>query len=113
MHHFSEAGLARPQQTVQAAMLFRAYATHIARACLDATPAEVIIAVVTPDLAFGGVWMLPLGELHAQVPALEAGGWSLIFAPQTGLHEVTTRCDQIARLARARGAALDRWAARH
>jgi len=109
----SDAALGRARDTIQASLVLRRQAPAIASACLDATPNEVVVAVVGSDLRFGGVWTVPAGDLRDCVRAEENAGWSLVFAPQTTLTSVEKRCEQWRGLAATRLTVMQRWRHRH
>lgn len=110
---FSRAASDRPKQTIHAAELLHDNADAIAYACSEASEDEVVVAVITVDMAFGGIWTIPRGDIRDRVPALEAGGWSLILSPDTGREEVEERALGLARLAFKRWEALRRYASKH
>ena len=114
MHTFSREAMERPYRTLEATKILREKAESIARITANAQANEVVVAVIRGDLSFGGIWTLAREELMKQVPIVdEAGGWSLIFSPNTQVARVEERCDELARLAQRRGEAMRRWAARH
>lgn len=82
------------------------------RACADASPNELILAAVNPDLTFAGVWTIPGGHLGASVEDRDERGWSLLFSPRASAEEIVARCRTRARLASLRRAALRRLADR-
>src|SRR5579863_3047930 len=86
----------------------------IERATKDARADEVIVAVVQPDLSFGGVWTLAREDLSVQIFVVEdEGGWSLLFSPNTSLAQIEKRCDELAGIARRRGEVMERYVSRH
>ncbi|HZT41089.1 MAG TPA: hypothetical protein VFA07_02810 [Chthonomonadaceae bacterium] len=99
---FSEGALKRPQQTIQATNVLKEKAGEIARLCAGAEEREIVVAVVNPDIVFGGAWTIPVEHLHERVSLLPAGGWSLTFAPQTSIEQIQARCASISELARKR-----------
>ena len=104
----SQAALERPQRTVEAMAVLGGQARVIARACADAGDGELILAVVNPDLTFGGVWTIPVEQLSALATPDEAGGWSLLFSPGTSVEEIVARCRMRAHLAAQRRATMRR-----
>lgn len=114
MHMFSKEAMERPFRTIEATKVLREKAAVIERATNDARIDEVIVAVVRPDLSFGGVWTLAREDMSRQVLIVEdEGGWSLLFAPNTSIAQVEQRCDELAGIARRRGEIMQRWASRH
>jgi hypothetical protein len=108
----SRASLERPGQTVRAMAVLGDHAEAVARACADASPNELILAAVNPDLTFAGVWTIPSGHLGASVEDHDERGWLLLFSPRASAEEVVARCRTRARLASLRWVALQRLADR-
>ena len=114
MHMFSREARERPLRTVEATEVLRAKAAAIERVTMDARSDEVIVAVVQPDLSFGGVWTLAREDLTVQIFVVEdEGGWSLLFSPNTSLAQIEKRCDELAGIARRRGEIMERYVSRH
>ena len=114
MYMFSREARERPFRTVEATEVLRAKAAVIERATKDARADEVIVAVVQPDLSFGGVWTLAREDLSVQIFVVEdEGGWSLLFSPNTSLTQIEKRCDELAGIARRRGEIMERYVSRH
>lgn len=114
MHPFSREAIERPYRTIEATEVLREKATIIERATQNARTDEVIIAVVQPDLSFGGVWTLARENLTGQIFIVEdEGGWSLIFSPNTSLAQIEKRCDELAGIARRKGEVMQRWMRLH
>lgn len=103
----------RPNQTIHAAGIFHDNARAIALACSAAREDELVVAAVTHDHAFRGIWTIPKGNLRDHVTDVDDGGWTLVFAPGTPLDTVEERCLKLARLAFARWETMRRWASRH
>lgn len=113
MHIFSQDAFERPYRTLRAGCLVREQAAAISRAARDARPDETVVAVVEPDLSYGGAWILARQQLGEQLPLLEAaGGWSFTFAPGSTQAQVEQRCFQLVRAAYTRLAAMERRAER-
>ena len=114
MPRFSREDRERPFQTIEATKVLREKAEVIQRATNDARTDEVIVAVVRPDLSFGGVWTLAREDMTRQVFVVEdEGGWSLLFSPNTSLAQIKKRCDELAGIARRRGEVMQRWIRLH
>jgi hypothetical protein len=92
----------RSRMSVQAAEVFGDNALVIAGACAEAGRGEVIVAHVRPDLAFGGVALIKLGQLREHILGLDRGSWPLVFSPGVDLQSIEGRCGQMRRLAEAR-----------
>jgi hypothetical protein len=103
----------RPNQTIHAAAVLHDNARSIAAACADASNGEVVLAIVSQDHAFRGIWTIPRETLAEHVAAYEDGGWSLVFSPGVGIDEIEERCMKLARLAFARWEAIRRWSSKH
>ncbi len=112
-NHVSPSALDRTKQTIHAAELFHGQARAIAMACTDADSDEIIVAAVTPDLAFEGIWTIRRDCLREHVVALDDGGWSMTFAPGLKIDEIEERCLRLARLSFARWEAMMRWTSRN
>lgn len=104
---------ASPRRTIHAAEILHDNARSIAAVCHEAEADELIVAVVTRDMAFSGVWTVPAAELAQRLPEVSNGGWSMVFSPLTTADEVEDRAVKVARLAFARWEALRRWSSRH
>ncbi|HEU0003422.1 MAG TPA: hypothetical protein VFQ36_21120 [Ktedonobacteraceae bacterium] len=114
MRTFSKEARERPYRTIEATKVLREKAEIIERATNDARADEIIVAVVRPDLSFGGVWTLARADLSRQIFIVEdEGGWSLLFSPRTSLTQIEGRCDELARIAQKKGEVMQRWANRH
>ncbi len=98
----------RAGRSIQAAEVFRANMQVIEQACAVAAEGQMVVAVVRADLAFGGVWTVPLDELRDRVLQLEESGWSLVFSPQATAEDIEERCARMAWLAQARLEAIQR-----
>ncbi len=99
---WSQEALDRPKRTIEATKLLSSRAPDIARLCEHAQPNDIVVAVINPDIVFGGAWTIPIEHLHERVSRLPAGGWSFTFSPQTTDEQIQARCRQLARLAQRR-----------
>ena len=114
MHRFSEEALNRPQRTIQAAKILREKAEAIVHVTGNATEDEVVIAIISSDLTFGGLWTLSRDGMSSQIAIIEEkGGWSFTFSPHTTREQVDERCDELIGLASRRWDAMQRWLKRH
>ena len=114
MHRFSREAIERPARTLQAVEVLREKAGAIVRATADAREDEIVVAVVQPDLGFGGVWTLAREDFVKQVLVVEEeGGWSFTFSANTSDDQVEERCSELTGIVRKRGEAMQRWASRH
>ncbi len=114
MHRFSREAIERPARTLQAVEVLREKAGAIVRATADAREDEIVVAVVQPDLGFGGVWTLAREDFVKQVLVVEEqGGWSFTFSANTSVDQVEERCSELAGIARKRGEVMQRWVSRH
>ncbi len=99
----------RAERTMQAASVLRENANVIAIQCEYAQADQVVLAVVTPELAFGSAEIIPLAELGEYVRSLRMGIWYLVFSPRTTVASIQKRCDKMKSLAAQRLAAMRRW----
>lgn len=114
MHRFSKEARERPYRTIEATKVLREKAEIIERVTNDARADEVIVAVVRPDLSFGGVWTLAREDMTRQIFVVEdEGGWSLLFSPNTSIAQVEERCNELAMIAQKRGEVMQKWISRH
>jgi 7-keto-8-aminopelargonate synthetase-like enzyme len=115
MHAFSPDAFERPYHALHAVCLLREHGEGISRASRDArSDDEMVVAVVEPDLTFGGAWIITRQHLIEHLPLLEgAGGWSFTFAPQSTVAQVERRCFQLIRVVYERLEAMERRAERH
>ena len=99
----------RPKQTIHAAEIFHDNARNIASVCSDIPADHVALAVVDRDMAFAGVWVVPLSNLTVEVPRLAGDGWSIVVSPGTDTADIEDRALRLARLAFRRWEAMRRW----
>ncbi len=111
--HVSPAALDRTKQTIHAAELFHGQAKSIAMACREAAPDELVVAAVSPDMVFRGIWTISRDQLSNHILGLEDGGWSMTFSPGLAVAEIEERCLRLARISFARWEAMMRWSSRH
>jgi hypothetical protein len=114
MHSFSQEAIERPYRTLEAARVLRGKADVIEHATANAHEDEIVVAVIHGDLSFGGVWTLAREDMARQVLLVEdEGGWSLLFSPNSTVTHVEERCDELARIATKRAAAMQNWLRRN
>jgi hypothetical protein len=102
----------RSLQTIHAAELFHGQALAIATACAEAGPEEIVVAAVTEDMGFAGIWTIAKQSLLRHVEGLD-GGWSMTFSAGTTVEDVEERALQLARLSFAKWEAMRKWESRH
>lgn len=107
------AALDRTKQTIHAAELFHGQARSIAAACMEAGSNELVVAAVSPDMVFRGIWTIARDQLSDHVLGLDDGGWSMSFSPGLDVREIEERCLRLARISFARWEAMMRWSSRH
>lgn len=106
----SSQALERPLRTIHAAEVFHLHARAIAQTCAEASTTETVVAVVTPDFIFNGLWVFPSGDLARRVPEVEyAEGWTLLFSAGADVAEVQERSVRLARCSFKRWEELRRW----
>ncbi len=103
----------RPIQTIHAAAVFHDHALAITAACANATKDELVVAAVSHDHAFRGVWTVPKSGLTELVSDLDDGGWVLVFSATAMLGDIEERSLKLARTAFARYEAIRRWVSAH
>lgn len=113
MHTFTPEAFDRCYRTLGAGCVLREHAEAISHVTDGARDDELVVAVVEPDLTFGGAWIIARQRLVEQGPLLEAeGGWSFTFGPHTARADVERRCLQFVRIAYRRLEAMERRAER-
>ena len=91
-----------------AAGVFADHAEVIVAALPDLPDGHVLVAVVDADHAFAGTHHVASDDIVVRVPELEAGGWAMVFSPETELADVRRRTDEMATLAARRREMIDR-----
>jgi hypothetical protein len=102
----------RARQSIEVAGVFKDNAPAIARACAEAAPSEIVVAVADPAARFDGVFICPLSRLYDTVMGQEPGAWTLVFSPGDTIPEIELRCHKMARYAEARYKLASRIASR-
>jgi len=111
MSAFSPDALARPARAIQAYGILRTHASEIGLATSKASRDESVVVIVTGDLSFAGIWILPRSELTTQLSEIEdEQGWTLLFEPYVAVAEIEDHCLTLARLSFKRWEALQRYA---
>ncbi len=103
----------RSIQTIHAAAVFHDQVFAITTACANATEAELVLAAVSQDHAFRGIWTIPRSDLTALATDLEDGGWTIVFSPGADAADIEDRCLKLASTAFDRWKAIRRWVSAH
>ena len=74
----------------------------------DVPETHVLVALVDTGHEFTGTHHVDKAELVQRVPELEGEGWAMVFSPGTTVDDVQRRSAEMADIARARIAAIDR-----
>lgn len=115
MADLSPEARARAGRTIEVAAVFAEHAEVIV-AALPGTPAgHVLVAVVDETHRFTGTHHVDKQNLVERVPQLEAdagGGWAMVFTPGASVEDVRRRTGEMAEIADARIAVIDRILAR-
>ncbi len=103
----------RAQHTILVSEVFGAHADEIALAVAGVAEGRVLVAVVDRTHAFTGTHHVDKDELVERVPELEGSdGWAMVFSPGADAEHVRRRAAEMAAIAEARIAAIDRILAR-
>lgn len=98
---------------MQAADVLHANAGAIAAQCAHAAAEQIVMAVVTPDLAFSSAELMALSSLREHIRSLRPGSWHMIFSPGVSTQNIRHRCEDMKSIASRRLAAMRRYAANH
>lgn len=115
MADLSPQARARAGRTIEVAAVFAEHAEVIVAALPDTPAGHVLVAVVDQTHSFTGTHHVEKANLVEQVPKLEAdagGGWAMVFTPGASVEDVRRRTGEMAEIAGARIAAIDRILAR-
>jgi L-2-hydroxyglutarate oxidase LhgO len=112
MPDLSPEAKARAARTIDVAAVFSANAETIVAQLSEVPEEHVLVAVVDAEHAYTGTEHVQRAELSQRVPQLEADGWAMVFSPGTSVADVQRRTAEMADIARARIAAIDRILAR-
>jgi hypothetical protein len=108
MPDLSPEAKARAVRTIEVAGVFASQAEVIVAALPDVPEGHVLVALVDAEHAFTGTHHVEKADLVARVPELEGDGWAMVFSPGTSVEDVRSRTAELADIARARIAAIDR-----
>jgi hypothetical protein len=112
MPDLSPEARARAGRTIEVAGVFAANADTIMAALADIPSGHVLVAVVDGDHEFTGTHHVHTEVMVERVPELEEGGWAMVFPPETTRADIERRTTDLADIARARIAAIDRITAK-
>ena len=103
----------RAQRTVVVADVIADNAEVIVAALPDLADEHVLVVVVDAQHTLSGMHQVKQSDLVMRVPELEtAGGWAMVFSPQSTVLDVRRRAQEMASIAEKRAAAIDRILAR-
>jgi len=89
----------RSRRTIRAAGVFADNAAAIVERVGDLPDDHVVVAVVTEEYEFSGTHHVARTELVERVPALEEGGWAMVFSPGADEDHVAARTKEMISLA--------------
>jgi hypothetical protein len=112
MPDLSPEAKARAVRTIDVAAVFADNAEIIVADLPDVPEGHVLVALVDPDHAFTGTHHVEKANLVERVPQLEGDGWAMVFSPGSSVADIRRRTAEMADIARARIAAIDRILAR-
>ena len=99
---------ARAVRTIDVAAVFADNAEVIVARLDDVPGTHVLVALVDTEHEFTGTHHVDKAELVQRVPELEGEGWAMVFSPGATVDDVQRRSAEMADIARARIAAIDR-----
>ena len=102
MTRITQEAIDRAEKSIKAAGVLAQNVDAIEAQCAHARHDEVVLAVVTPDLIFGGARIIAASELRANIGELGQGGWAIVFSPGKGRHEIDSRVRDMSEIAAAR-----------
>jgi hypothetical protein len=102
MTRITQEAISRAEQTIKAAGVLAQNVDAIETQCAHARPDEVVLAVVTPDLIFGGARIIAASDLRTNIGELAQGGWTIVFSPGKRRHEIESRVRDMSEIAAAR-----------
>jgi len=112
MPDLSPEAKARAVRTIDVAAVFADHAEIIVEALPELPEGHVLVALVDADHAFTGTHHVEKVNLVERVPQIEGDGWAMVFSPGASVEDVRRRTAEMADIARARIAAIDRILAR-
>ncbi len=102
----------RAQRTIVVSGVFAENADLIAAEVAAVPEGYVLVAVVDTGHEFTGTHHVSSDEVVERVPALEDGGWAMVFVPGSDADHVRKRTGELADIARQRIAMIERINAR-
>lgn len=102
MTRITQEAIDRAEQTIKAAGVLAQNVDAIEAQCAHARHDEIVLAVVTPDLIFGGARIIAASELRTNIGELAQGGWAIVFSPGKGRNEIEARVRDMSEIAAAR-----------
>jgi hypothetical protein len=108
MADLSPEAKARAVRTIDVAAVFAEHAEVIVAMLPDVPDDHVLVALVDTEHEFTGTHHVEKASLVERVPELEGDGWAMVFSPGASVADVRRRTDELADIARARIAAIDR-----
>jgi hypothetical protein len=108
MPDLSPEAKARAVRTIDVAAVFADNAEIIVAELPGVPEGHVLVALVDADHAFTGTHHVEKANLVERIPELEGDGWAMVFSPGSSVADVHRRTGEMADIARARIAAIDR-----
>jgi hypothetical protein len=108
MPDLSPEAKARAVRTIDVAAVFAEHAEIIVAELPDVPEDHVLVALVDVDHAFTGTHHVEQANLVERIPQLEGDGWAMVFSPGASVADVRRRTAEMADIAQARIAAIDR-----
>lgn len=108
MPDLSPEAKARAVRTIDVAAVFADHAEVIVAALPHVPQGHVLVALVDADHTFTGTHHVEQANLVERVPQIEGDGWAMVFSPGAEVSDVQRRTAEMADIARARIAAIDR-----
>ncbi|HEU5008114.1 MAG TPA: hypothetical protein VFT67_14150 [Jatrophihabitantaceae bacterium] len=112
MPDLSPEAKARAVRTIDVAAVFADNAEIILAELPELPDGHVLVALVDADHAFTGTHYVEKANLVERIPQIEGDGWAMVFSPGASVEDVRRRTAEMADIARARIAAIDRILAR-
>jgi len=108
MPDLSPEAKARAVRTIDVAAVFADNAEIIVAELPDVPEDHVLVALVDTEHAFTGTHHVEKANLVERIPEIEGDGWAMVFSPGASVEDVRRRTAEMADIARARIAAIDR-----
>lgn len=112
MPDLSPEAKARAVRTIDVAAVFADNAEIIVAELPGVPDSHVLVALVDADHAFTGTHHVEKANLVERIPQIEGDGWAMVFSPGASVADIRRRTAEMADIARARIAAIDRILAR-